>query len=227
MQKRCERCNKLFRCFESDRDRRRFCSMACKRRPSRKCERCQGSFIPRGASRRFCSRHCSKIGEQVSKKCKACGTVFSGPPSIMETRLHCSKKCQERRMTYACESCGKPRTVRLSQTAKRFCSNACRVGWFSTHFVGVRSSHWRGGSVGNYGPNWKTQRRIVRRRDGYKCQCCGVAQRNLLHALDVAHIVPFASYGLRSYKQANHESNLISFCRRCHLRYDYACGTRG
>src|SRR6202012_2939553 len=118
---------------------------------------------------------------------KKCGRAFIIPPSWAKFRTHCSKECQKRRVTYICEGCGNMKEERPSCTRQRFCSNRCRLKWFSTNFTGARSPHFAGGRPGYYGPSWKRQAAAVRQRDNYTCQRCKTPQRAENRSLDVAH----------------------------------------
>lgn len=66
----------------------------------------------------------------------------------------------------------------------------------------------------DYGPNWQRQRDQARARDGYRCQHCGLPEKN--HAHHVHHKVPFRTFA--TYQQANQLPNLITLCGRCHHR---------
>jgi DEAD/DEAH box helicase domain-containing protein len=86
--------------------------------------------------------------------------------------------------------------------------------------IGEKNPLWKGGHSGDRGPNWDRQRREARKRDGYRCQCCGIKQKKKkAHA--VHHIVPFREFGYirginHNYVQANELSNLITLCASCH-----------
>lgn len=69
-----------------------------------------------------------------------------------------------------------------------------------------------------YGPNWEIQREQVLLRDEYQCQKCGIeleAHIEKYHrGLHVHHLIPFENF--QSYELANHLSNLVTICQRCH-----------
>jgi DEAD/DEAH box helicase domain-containing protein len=78
----------------------------------------------------------------------------------------------------------------------------------------------------DYGPNWETQRRRARERDGYVCRACGLPEGAMGREHDVHHIVPFRKFNYRpgeneAYLEANRLENLITLCRRCHARCDH------
>lgn len=190
------------------------------------CPKCGSSFTTRVRNQVCCSRQCAHSEAKVTKSCPTCGTLFELPASVAARRLHCSKACQKRRTNYKCEMCGKRREVRPSETAKRFCGDACRLKWFSQHFRGTRSPHWKGGDLPYYGPNWRQQRNKACHRDGHTCQHCGKHRDQLPEELSIAHIIPFRKFGLRNYRKANALANLLTLCRSCHARFDWAIGVR-
>jgi len=71
---------------------------------------------------------------------------------------------------------------------------------------------WRGGiSREPYGWEWNAElREEVRRRDGYRCQVCGVSQAECEKKLPVHHI---------DYDKKNSDPvNLVTLCVSCHTR---------
>ena len=93
---------------------------------------------------------------------------------------------------------------------------------------------WRDDPI-DYGSTWERQRNLVRARDEYRCQVCGVPETNRSH--DVHHKTPFrafvsqlgASGGVLTasfYELANHADNLITLCPNCHRRAETAVRVR-
>ncbi|MGB8213037.1 MAG: DEAD/DEAH box helicase [Anaerolineales bacterium] len=66
----------------------------------------------------------------------------------------------------------------------------------------------------DYGPGWNLLREAVRRRDGYRCQVCGLPEKERQH--DVHHKQPFR--GFASAAEANRMENLITLCPSCHRK---------
>lgn len=64
----------------------------------------------------------------------------------------------------------------------------------------------------DYGPDWPRIRKIVRQRDGYRCQVCGVKETLVEH--HVHHKVPFKRF--ESTEKANMLENLVTLCQNCH-----------
>lgn len=195
---------------------------------TRTCEECFELYSghPRRIGRQFCSCKCraANTKKTVTKSCAQCETEFSGPPSQMRLRRHCSKDCQRRSYPFVCEGCGNEGRSRY--LGRRFCSDPCRLAWFSTHFRGELSPQWRGGAVSYYGPSWRAARVAARFRDGFRCRDCGAREGDLPERLSVAHVVPFRLFGLERHEEANALDNLRSLCRPCHIAFDHANGTR-
>lgn len=83
---------------------------------------------------------------------------------------------------------------------------------------GEKGSNWRGGlSFINYPQDWSDDlKESIRKRDNYICQECGVHQDELkgcAKKLDVHHL-DYDKYNLNPI-------NLISLCRRCHIKTNY------
>ena len=67
----------------------------------------------------------------------------------------------------------------------------------------------------DYGPGWNRLREAVRRRDGYRCQVCGLPEETGRQH-DVHHKVPFRAFN--SAAEANRMDNLITLCPACHRK---------
>jgi DEAD/DEAH box helicase domain-containing protein len=74
----------------------------------------------------------------------------------------------------------------------------------------------------DYGPQWAAQREAARARDEFCCRVCGEPEGDQEH--HVHHVVPYRSFA--SSLQANHLSNLVTLCPRCHRRAEQAVRTR-
>ncbi len=67
-----------------------------------------------------------------------------------------------------------------------------------------------------YGSNWEEQKRLARQRDQYRCQLCGVLEKDKAH--HVHHKTPFRSF-LDPF-EANRLENLITLCPSCHRKLE-------
>ena len=80
---------------------------------------------------------------------------------------------------------------------------------------GEKSPTWRGGlSFEPYTNKWTEKlREKIRKRDGFCCTLCAKSQNQFNEKLHIHHI---------DYDKKNcSEGNLISLCRRCHLKTNY------
>jgi DEAD/DEAH box helicase domain-containing protein len=66
----------------------------------------------------------------------------------------------------------------------------------------------------DYGPDWPAISLSVRRRDGFRCQVCGLPESDREH--DVHHKIPFRAFA--SAQEANRLENLLTLCRADHRR---------
>jgi len=62
-----------------------------------------------------------------------------------------------------------------------------------------------------YGEDWEEIKHIVHLRDNFSCQHCSTIKKRL----DVHHKIPFR------YTQDNSLDNLISLCRKCHMKEEH------
>lgn len=78
-----------------------------------------------------------------------------------------------------------------------------------------QSGQWRN-DPNQYGSEWAQQGELARARDGYRCQVCGVEEKDRAH--DVHHKTPFRV--IESAYLANQLDNLITLCKSCHHRVE-------
>jgi DEAD/DEAH box helicase domain-containing protein len=77
-------------------------------------------------------------------------------------------------------------------------------------------------SPNQYGKNWDRLREIVRYRDRFTCQSCGMVERGSAH--HVHHKIPFRIF--TSLDRANALDNLITLCPNCHQRAEQVVKVR-
>lgn len=189
------------------------------------CEHCDKEFQDKDCrNRKYCSKTCTnaaKKGTQwgngpIERNCEHCDKPFRRRYRTDKVQRFCSPECMGKakaKRTFArqCKQCKQSFVVPYPQRHRQFCSPDCYHTWNSGNnhvlHVGDRDDY--------YGPNWYSQRREARKRDGYCCQHCGVSEKKSGRELDVHHIVPFRTFG-KDYWSANQLPNLISLCRKCH-----------
>lgn len=219
------------------------------------CEWCNAEIANNKRSdKRFCSQKCfgkwqsvSVFGEnhpaysQCERTCQNCNKTFTAVPSQIANgeALFCSNECKHEfgRAYCTCWQCEKSFHTAINQVMNgggKFCSKKCVHAWLKDHppthqlpvMCGADHPNYRGGYKGNYyGPNWRKQQRKVRKRAGYRCECCGKTQKQNKIALDVHHVKAFRSFGYipdvnDHFLAANRLDNLIAVCRSCHMKIE-------
>ncbi len=89
--------------------------------------------------------------------------------------------------------------------------------WLSlsnTTIESLRASGTWTNDPNDYGLDWPRIRLAVRKRDGFRCQVCGVPESGREH--DVHHKIPFKAF--TSAVEANRLDNLITLCSSCHRK---------
>jgi 5-methylcytosine-specific restriction endonuclease McrA len=160
---------------------------------ARTCLTCSNRFIANYGQQKYC--------------CRRCRPSYADPATNNGT---------------ICDNCGELvtrylRPSRLRERKHTFCSKGCFYKYYSK-----RHPYWRGGYPRCYGDNWLKQRDLARARDEFVCRMCGVSEGELPRELDVHHKIPFRSFGVAGYKEANKLSNLVSLCRPCHTTIENA-----
>lgn len=82
-------------------------------------------------------------------------------------------------------------------------------------YKGEKSSNWKGGITFKvYSIQFNRElRELIRQRDNFQCQLCGMPECENIHRLSIHHI----DYD----KQNSLPSNLISVCKRCNTKVNY------
>lgn len=168
--------------------------------------------------------------------CNNCGKSFKRKPSHSKNIFNfCSQSCysSHRSKTYIgakhprwtntivyCAVCAKSKRVKPSKKSSRknfVCSKKCLSEWRRILFSGNKSHFWKGGYKSYYGPNWKKQKELARKRDKDTCQSCGKIYCQG-RKFDVHHIKPFRDFGLKRFYDANSLDNLTTLCASCHRK---------
>jgi len=185
--------------------------------------------------------------ENISKFCsqKCAGYhhfTVNNPSQKINSHLHGNKYRQGKRPTNAfkseevsgaksnkwkggplvrpCDWCGKPVERERNQVTRNehfFCDRDCFAEWKSHNWGREGNPSWRGGHANYYGPDWKRQARLARKRDGERCQVCGLESPE--RKLDVHHIIRFGDF--ETSVEANSMDNLITVCHSCHMALEY------
>lgn len=160
-----------------------------------------------------------------------CGKEFYVIPSRLKhgRGKHCSPSCQYNSIKsnenreinwFTCKNCGdkfwRYKSRDTHKGSGKYCSRTCR----DVHRVGENTPNYIDGTSGNWhGPNWYSQRRKAKKRDGYVCIDCGLSEKNAIdlygQPLHVHHKTPFRKFG-HDYKSANNLTNLETLCAPCH-----------
>jgi 5-methylcytosine-specific restriction endonuclease McrA len=198
-----------------------------------KCIYCGVDF----ESRRYNAKSCGKRDmlhrpkekiKTTTVKCEDCGKDFEISNSHLNrqrkrnARLYCSRKCMgnayKNRRKLICSECGvefERVESGIEDFKHYFCSKKCQKE--NIDYILRGSEHYRyidGESRNSRGKGWVKVRKIIRKRDNYTCQRCGIHEEEYGKALDVHHIKPYRLFD--NYIEANQFSNLISYCSSCH-----------
>lgn len=146
-------------------------------------------------------------------KCKDCNKVLSGYKSIRCRECYDNSKKGIRRPEHSKimmgHSVSKETRTKLSIKHKEYCKRHIN------YFKGKNNPAWIDGrSYVNYPKEFKYLRKIIRKRDGYKCQRCGIIEKLHLvkykQTLEIHHI----DYNRENCKVVN----LITLCKKCNLK---------
>ncbi len=245
----CAECQKAFTTYRSPaylaKTRHLFCSRACyfswqATAEMFICDECGREFLARRTpdrpNPRFCARKChtKHVNSIVDYVCHECGKVFRRHQS--HQYKYCSKECTGKHSYIVqrnrkheprdCKNCGAAINGPGRLQRRRFCDAACRTAYAEgvsrADYLAALSAETDEMKTffGYRGPNWKQQRRNARHRDGYRCQRCGMHEREMSQQLSVHHIKPFREFAIEDYRSANALANLVSLCTHCHKRVE-------
>lgn len=233
--------------YRLSRGRVRFCSRKCQSghknitnyKPlTKNCFNCGKEFriykcLDDKGYEKYCSKKCFceyKVKSRIKRICEVCGKEFHIVKSRLKAANHgkfCSIPCKGKwmekncigknnsnwsRVEVFCENCGKSKLVIQSDIGKRkgfFCNRECKGMWMSKNVRGETSYSWRGGSTSYPSEFCLSLKETIRNRDGRKCFICKNKEEDN-RLLDIHHI----DYDKRN----NREINLVSLCRKCHMR---------
>lgn len=187
----CAFCHKEFVVKYADRDRL-YCSKSCASKVSRKsiktksvCVVCKKEFLHYG-ERVVCGRQCLAKYMSISR--------------IGENNPAYKVEKEKKRCLYCKKEFEYTRSGMSKGSQRVFCSLAC------AHQIDLKGIA-KSGVVNLYPFGWNKMRKIIRERDEYVCQLCGILENNEDH-----HHVHHIDYD----KNNLDTNNLITLCRRCH-----------
>lgn len=200
----------------------------------------------------FCNRTCydryrAKIVANRKATCKGCGKQFNyAARGNGYVQLYCTDDCRRKHKKASpskCVNCGcwftalkwySGRSGVTSANGVKTCSKECEIAWISNNedrkrkiseaFTGKKHPNWQGGShrISYRGPGWSGIRRKVRKRAKYKCEHCGMFEKEHIathkQKLHVNHKVPYHQH---SAGNPNRLSNLEALCISCHMKADW------
>lgn len=187
------------------------------------CPQCGLEFTPKAHST-FCSEQCRKAYQSHTVVCKRCNKSFA---TYRVNQEFCSQGCATgyRRatgitmITKPCEWCGNDFTSKKTKN-RRFCGHECASLFLAVERLGENNPLWKGGAPKRRGHNWKKQRKLAINRDNFTCQICGKRQKpHQHHIVDVHHITKYSAFN-GDWLSANQLTNLITLCRKCHMKVE-------
>jgi 5-methylcytosine-specific restriction endonuclease McrA len=230
-------------CGKAKPERLKFCSKECnwqsmRTRPTLVCKGCGVEFLRRRRSAKdaqlYCSKPCylrgrkryaskaerKKAGKALEKAarrqrlgldqlrtCAACAAEFT-PKN--RSQIYCRASCKiPKRPNCTCKRCGKEFAPDYRDKRRQFCSERCRTAAYRP----VGNDRLRAKRAGV--AYERIERLAVFDRDGWHCQCCGVATPKRLkgtfgdRAPELDHRVPLALGGPHTYE------NVQLACRKC------------
>ena len=245
MSKKTKNCLQCKETFSPKISFQKYCSEKCQiasRYKSFTCVVCGTEFKSKHPNRKYCSNKCSasvnnKPDLVHGLECVNCKKEFSRPRHRVRASKvgnFCTRECWDEYNSkmkaenshkwsskeLECDQCGEKflrQTNQIARNKRSFCSHICYSHWLEENAKGENSPTWRGGVIVYRGDNWEEVSLYVRKRDGFKCQECGIRQTHQMH--DVHHIIPYRFFN-GDWKRANREENLITLCRACHSKQE-------
>jgi len=160
-------------------------------------------------------------------KCIYCRKIYKVQYKYeLKYRKYCSRKCFEKQIKIIRKGKGNPmygkpawnKNQHIQTNTGRTHFKKGHSSWnkgLKGYHAGKNHPNWHGG-IAKIGYSYKFNKRLkeqIRHRDNYKCQICGIKQKNYYRKLDVHHI---------DYDKKNlEETNLISLCNTCHMKTNY------
>ena len=170
------------------------------------CKTCGKEFLAdKYLHRKYCSCICAFKNRPS----------FSGKNNPMFGKRPHNKGKYTSRKKAICQTCGKEYWYYPSSETGTFCSKKCR----GLSLRGKKNPNWKGGYSTYKGADWIDIRNIVKQRDNYTCQKCGMAEEESIIefgcGLHVHHIIPYRIIQKHDIKK------LITLCMICHKEEEW------
>jgi hypothetical protein len=198
------------------------CSRLCKYiwRPCASCGKLQWIEFIKGKPRSLRCKSCASKKNNIDRIIPR--IVDSNPPSVGEIRkgrnIEGCKEFSSNFIWQPCLDCGKTRWVKFKKGKPENlrCQRCAKdsLEW-RVKISGENNSSWRDGkSLEPYTQEFNEQfKYLIRVRDGFTCQLCGVPERECYKSLSVHHI---------DYDKKNCLStNLITLCLSCNAKVNF------
>jgi hypothetical protein len=155
-------------------------------------------------------------------ECDTCGTLCKSDRGLSYHRTHAHNDKTEK-IECECDQCGstfEKDPYQYEQSEKHYCSIEC----MGEKWKGASNPRWRGGYEDEYGSRWRQIRLEIIERDDEKCQRCGMERDEHYELtgcdLEVHHKKPLRTFD-GDLEEANNPSNLITYCRECHMKVEH------
>lgn len=173
---------------------------------------------------KYCCIECNKkIKNFYAKRCKSCANKKSAKLRMKNRRSYKDKNNPAyKKGLPKCIGCGKILSRYDAERCKS-CSLKSQQGKNNPNYgkkhlgLNAGKKHWNyidGKSKEPYSLKFNEfLKELIRNRDNYICQLCGIEQEDYYRKLDIHHI----DYN----KQNCDEDNLISLCQKCNIKVNY------
>jgi hypothetical protein len=187
----CKCCNQDFCVFYRERHRI-YCGRSCQAKSVTKTDIRKTSICI------ICKKNFKHYGERILCS-RTCNAKYMSQTRIGENNPAYTQKKEK----IACLGCGRKfeysRIGMHKGTSRVFCSLDC------AHTIDLRGQP-KTGIINPYPTSWRKVKPIIRKRDSYRCQLCGLKETSRTH--HVHHI----NYD----KNDLDNDNLITLCQKCH-----------
>ncbi len=123
---------------------------------------------------------------------------------MINTRDELGRIVGKPKLTKTCPNCHKAYITFASQN-RNYCSQKCYWKFMPKHYVGEKSSHWKGDKVQYIGLHMWIKKQLGKPS---KCEKCGTEEPRMYH------------WANKSGNYSRDLSDWIRLCVPCHKRYD-------